>query len=57
MRAMVVGNWGFNSELYIREPIQDDFHDLFGAPHFRAKHDGPCHIYGGYYSLNPNTLW
>ena len=32
MRAMVVGNWGFNSELYIREPIQDDFHDLFGAP-------------------------
>ena len=55
---MVVGNWGFNSEFYIREPIQNGFHNLFGAPpHFRAKHDGSYHIYGGYYSPNPNTLW
>ena len=32
MGAMVVGNWGFSSEHYIREPIQNGFHDLFGAP-------------------------
>ena len=57
MRAMVVGDWGFNSERYIREPIQNGFHDLFAAPHFRGKHDGLCYIYGGYYSPNPNTLW
>ncbi len=54
---MVVGDWGFNSERYIREPIQNGFHDLFAAPHFRGKHDGLCYIYGGYYSPNPNTLW
>ena len=37
--------------------MQNDFHDLFGAPHFRAKHDGPCHFYDGYYLPNPYTLW
>ncbi len=26
-------------------------------PHFRAKHDGPCHFYDGYYLPNPYTLW
>lgn len=40
MGAMVVGNGGFNSEYYVREPIQNGFHDLFGVPHFRVKHDG-----------------
>ena len=48
---------GLNSERYIREPIQNGFHDLFGAPHFKAKPDGPCHFYSGYYLPNPNTLW
>ncbi len=54
------GNWriGYNSEKNIRGPIQNGFHSLpiFKYPSFEVLNLSD-RLYGGYYSLNPYTLW
>lgn len=60
MGALYVGygNYriGYNSERNVRGAIQNGFHDLMNYPHFEVLNISD-RFYGGYYSLNPYTLW